>query len=151
MYNRYIPQPDGSYSRRQYQDTPAPTPRQESPAREEHWQPEPQINEPIQIPPNPQPVPTPAPQPRQRRTNGQCRQRQPQRPAPPPRQEYREPIPEYRNPRQETNVLGFLKQLLPKDFDTGDLLIVLLLLLMSGDCQEDQNTALLTLVLYLFL
>ena len=31
------------------------------------------------------------------------------------------------------------------------LLIVLLLLLMAGDCEEDQNTALLTLVLYLFL
>ena len=44
-----------------------------------------------------------------------------------------------------------LKQLRPRDFDTEDLLIVLLLLLMSGDCTEDQNTALLTLALYLFL
>ena len=35
--------------------------------------------------------------------------------------------------------------------DTGDLLIVLLLLLMAGDCPEDQNTALLTLAIYLFL
>ena len=48
-------------------------------------------------------------------------------------------------------MLGFLKTLLPKEFDTGDLMIVLLLLLMSADCQEDQNSALLTLVLYLFL
>lgn len=47
--------------------------------------------------------------------------------------------------------LVFLKNLLPKDFDTGDLLIVLLLLLMAGDCAEDQNTAILTLALYLFL
>lgn len=46
---------------------------------------------------------------------------------------------------------GFLRQLLPKEFDTGDLLIVLLLLLMAGDCPEEQNTALLTLALYLFL
>ena len=46
---------------------------------------------------------------------------------------------------------GFLRQLLPKNLDTGDLLIVILLLLMAGDCQEDQNTALLTLALYLFL
>ncbi len=46
---------------------------------------------------------------------------------------------------------GFLKQLLPKDFDTSDLLIVLLLLLMGGDCPEDQNTALLTLAIYLFM
>ena len=36
---------------------------------------------------------------------------------------------------------GFLKNLLPKDFDTGDLLILLLLLLMAGDCKEDQNWA----------
>ena len=47
--------------------------------------------------------------------------------------------------------MGFLKPLLPRDFDTTDLMVVLLLLLMSGDCQEDQNTALLTLALYLFL
>lgn len=43
---------------------------------------------------------------------------------------------------------GFLKQLLPKDFDTGDLIVVLLLLLMAGDCEEDRNNALLTLALY---
>ena len=43
--------------------------------------------------------------------------------------------------------MGFLKQLLPKNFDTGDLLIVLLLLIMAAD-SDDQNTALLTLALY---
>lgn len=41
--------------------------------------------------------------------------------------------------------------MLPRDFDTGDLIIVLLLLLMAGDCTEDQNTALLTLALYVFM
>ena len=41
--------------------------------------------------------------------------------------------------------------MLPKNIDTEDLLIILLLLLMSGDCAEDQNTALLTLAIYLFL
>lgn len=47
---------------------------------------------------------------------------------------------------------GFsLRNLLPKEFDTGDLIVVLLLLLMAGDCQEDQNTALLTLALYFFM
>ena len=35
--------------------------------------------------------------------------------------------------------------------DTGDLLVIILLLQMAGDCAEDQNTALLTLALYLFL
>ena len=44
--------------------------------------------------------------------------------------------------------MGFLRQLLPKDFDTGDLIVVLLLLLMAGDCEEDRNHALLTIALY---
>ena len=43
---------------------------------------------------------------------------------------------------------GFLRQLLPKDFDTGDLIVVLLLLLMAGDNPEDRNNALLTLAFY---
>jgi len=41
--------------------------------------------------------------------------------------------------------------LLPKNLDTGDLLVIILLLLMAGDCAEDKNTALLTLALYLFM
>jgi hypothetical protein len=56
--------------------------------------------------------------------------------------------------KEEKNTSGlhsFWKQILPADFDTGDLIVVLLLLLMSSDCKEDQNTALLTLVLYLLL
>ena len=46
---------------------------------------------------------------------------------------------------------GFLRRLLPQGLDTEDLLIVVLLLLMSGDCREDRNLPLLTLALYLFL
>ena len=49
------------------------------------------------------------------------------------------------------SVAGFLKRLIPKDFDTGDLIVVLLLLLMAGDKPEDKSTALLTLALYCFL
>jgi len=49
------------------------------------------------------------------------------------------------------NIGGFLKNLIPKDFDTGDLIVVLLLLLMAGDKPEDKNNALLTLALYCFL
>jgi len=45
----------------------------------------------------------------------------------------------------------FLRRLIPKDLDTGDLLIIVLLLLMSADCQEEKNSALLTLALYLFM
>lgn len=60
--------------------------------------------------------------------------------------------PKYRSEPAKDNGIGhFLRQLLPKDFDTGDLMIILLLLLMSGDCPEDQNWALLTLALYLFM
>ena len=92
MYNRYIPQPDGSYRKNRI-------PEQKPPA-------------PTSIPPAPCP--------------------------PPPS-------------RTGASAEGFLRQLLPKNLDTGDLLIVILLLLMAGDCQEDQNTALLTLALYLFL
>lgn len=47
--------------------------------------------------------------------------------------------------------MGFLKNLLPKNMDTGDLIIILLLLLMANDCEQDRNHALLTLALYFFL
>ena len=47
--------------------------------------------------------------------------------------------------------MDFLRRLLPKNLDTGDLLVIVLLLLMAGDCADDKNTALLTLALYFFL
>lgn len=110
MYNRYIPQPDGSYRRNRVQE----------PKRTEH------------------------PSGTKREVNL------------PPRQDIsvkedtdvNQKIPVS---RQDSSIGSFLKQLLPKGLDTGDLLIILLLLLMAGDCAEDQNTALLTLVLYLFM
>lgn len=117
MYNRYIPQADGTYQRSRIPDVIPP-------------QPTPPSNP---VPPPPCPSPPPQPQTRS---------------CPPPRPR---PRPSYREPEKNVSVSSFLKQLLPKDFDTGDLLVMLLLLLISGDCQEDQNTALLTLALYLFL
>ena len=90
-------------------------------------------------------APCPPPQP--------CNKPQPS-PCPPPEPPRPAPEPPCRRPperRKETGVGSFLKNLLPKDFDTGDLIIILLLLLMAGDCAEDQNTALLTLALYLFM
>ena len=92
MYNRYVPQSDGSYRKN---------------AIKEH---------------TPTPCNTPPPPP----------------PAPPPRC----------NPPREEPVGGFLRQLLPKSFDTADLMIVLLLLLMAGDSEEGRSNALLTLALY---
>lgn len=113
MYNRYIPQSDGTYQRSRIQDI-----RPSEPPREQ---------------PTAPPPPCPPPEPPRR----YC---PPSRPRPKPNRE-----------SENTSILGFLKQLLPNGLDTGDLLVVLLLLLMSGDCQEDQNTALLTLALYLFM
>ena len=117
MYNRYIPQGDGSFRRSRYPEPPGPAVKNERTAQE----PEPVYDSPREQQEQPQMRPNYRPG--------------PSRPARRP-----EPL----------AVGNFLKQLLPKDFDTEDLLIVLLLLLMSADCREDQNSALLTLVLYLF-
>ena len=112
MYNRYIPQPDGSYRRNRVQD-PGQQRRPRPPMREPE--------EPFCPPPEPE-----------------C----------PPEEEHKRPMPPC---RQNRGAGDFLRQLLPKNLDTGDLLVIILLLLMAGDCQEDKNTALLTLVLYLFM
>ena len=118
LYNRYIPQPDGSYRRNRIQDSarppdPAPPPAMPIPIR------------------NPEPTPC-----------NNCFHNPPPRRQAPRREPCR---------KDPAGVGSFLRQLLPKEFEMEDLLIVLLLLLMAGDCQENQNTALLTLVLYLFL
>ncbi len=99
MYNRYIPQQDGTHKRNRVEEPPQPAP-------------------------NPQPVASEA--------------------------SYSYGNPEHRPP-PAMNIGGFLKNLIPRDFDTGDLIVVLLLLLMAGDKPEDKNTALLTLALYCFL
>lgn len=131
MYNRYIPQPDGSYRRSRIQDPVRSAPQQR---------------------PNPEPaVPCPEPQPEPIKRDLP----KPVSPTPPRRscQHHRHhPVPPQKeSPNPETSVGSFLRNLIPKDFDTGDLLIVLLLLLMAGDCSEDQNSALLTLALYFFM
>ncbi|MBQ9762081.1 MAG: hypothetical protein IJV82_03285 [Oscillospiraceae bacterium] len=121
MYNRYIPQPDGSYRKNRIPDPPRPQP---------------------QRPPAPPPEPCREPEPEHPKDN-------PCSPPHRPCQQRQQRIPSRQEPEQ--NVTSFLKRLLPRDFDTGDLIVVLLLLLMAGDCSEDQNTALLTLILYLYL
>ncbi len=118
MYNRYIPQADGTYRRNTVQEQPKPEQNQTRP-----------------VPPPKEPECPPQKPPRQQPHNT------------PPRKSKPRP----QQPNRDGNVLSFLRQLLPKDFDTADLLVVILLLLMSSDCTEDQNTALLTLALYLFM
>ncbi len=75
-------------------------------------------------------------------------------PPPPPPSEASKPAPDEQTPppyRQPEGAYSFLQQLLPKGLDTGDLLIIILLLLMAGDGKENKNSWLLTLALYLFL
>ena len=103
MYNRYIPNQDGSYQKNRI--------RSPEPDRKQN------------CPPNDPPPESPC---------------TPPHPAEPP----------FRVPGGAGD---FLRQLLPKNLDTGDLLIIVLLLLMAGDCKENQSTWLLTLALYLFL
>ena len=120
MYNRYIPQSDGSYQRKAVPDPVRHTPIQ-------HQRPK---------PPEPVPPPPPPPPPRQPRS---CSKPCPGQKSPP------------RSSPPSQGVGSFLKQLLPGDFDTGDLMVVLLLLLISADGCEDRSNALLTLALYLLL
>ena len=108
MYNRYIPQPDGSYRR--------------NPMQEAKKQPQ---QHPPQHPAQPQRPPMPPP---------------PQQPQHPPC-----------HPAPAESIPGFLRQLIPQGFDTGDLIIVLLLLLIAGDSKESRSHALLTLALYFIL
>lgn len=111
MYNRYIPQSDGSFRRSRVQEK-----------RNEGY--------------------TQPPAPVQQIVS--CQQEQQHSQTAPPKQATW-------NSSNNSSTVGFLRQLLPKDFDTGDLLVILLLLLMAGDGKENQNTALLTLALYLFM
>ncbi len=108
MYNRYVPQGDGSF-RRNTMAEPQP-------------------------PRHPQQSRPPAPPEPECHAQESCQ-------SPPVQPCQKSPL----------GIGSFLRGLLPKGFDTGDLLVVLLILLMAGDCQEDQNTALLTLALYFFL
>lgn len=73
---------------------------------------------------------------------------QPLPPSHPEINEHTEFLPREQNEHCHKNGGGFLKQLLPKGFDTGDLIVILLLLLMAGDCEEDRNNAILTIALY---
>lgn len=106
MYNRYVPQSDGSFQKNRISD------QRQAPAHPKQEKP---------------------------RQSRPCPSVQPAAPPPSP------------SISENASALSFLKQLLPKDFDTGDLLIVLLLLLMAGDCEEEKSNALLTLALYFFL
>ena len=119
MYNRYVPQPDGSYRRNRIQDPQraAPPPAQQA------------------IPPEVSGNNS-ASQTFANTTQHFPGGRQPQRRSRPPA-----PI----------SAGSFLRRLLPGNLETEDLLVIVLLLLMAGDCEEERSNALLTLALYLLL
>lgn len=118
MYNRYVPQPDGSYRKNRMSDP-------EGAKQPQRQQPIPQNHQKKCDPPKktdscfPPPIPEPRP----------CKSKEP----------------------QHTGILDYFRNLFPGELDTGDLLIILLLLLMAGDCNGNDHTALLTLVLYLLM
>lgn len=114
MYNRYIPQDDGSFRKNRVTEQPNSKPQP------------PSISQQV------------------------CEQDPPQPPHSASDENHKSP----KTPppcKQNISAASFLRQLFPKNIDTGDLLIILLLLLMAGDCSDDKNTAMLTLALYLFL
>lgn len=119
MYNRYVPQPDGSYRRNRIQDPQRAVP------------PNPQQTTPPEVSGN-RPLAQTSSNPAQLFSGG----RQPQRRGSPP---------------APTSAGSFLRRLLPVNLETEDLLVIVLLLLMAGDCEEERSNALLTLALYLLL
>lgn len=133
MYNRYIPQPDGSYQRSRVQEPKPSPPQQHTQTRQpscEHQKKDCQKEDP---------------------RKGACpehntpqRHNEPQRQSAP--QCHNEP--QRQSVPQSTNLSSFFRQFLPGNFETGDLIVVLLLLLMAGDNQENRNNALLTMALY---
>lgn len=139
MYNRYIPQADGSYCRSRIPDNP-PVSKQHFPVHKE----EPCCSTEPEIPCTQEHKPPCKHNPVEHHNHNHIRPGCPHS-RPHPHQPKPEACPE------SGSIAGFLRQLLPNNFDTGDLLVVILLLLMAGDCGDDQNIALLTLVLYLFI
>lgn len=131
MYNRYIPQPDGTYQRSRMEDH---LPHSDPAA----------VNE-------PEAVPSPV---KPHSTSPGTSQVSASHPSHTARNHRRTDYVSHPSvPRESSsgNILNFFHQLMPQGFDTEDLIIVLLLLLLSGDSGGEQNTALLTLVIYLFL
>lgn len=131
MYNRYIPQPDGSYRRNCVRE-PNTAPRNNPPPPK-----------PADVCVPPAPVQEPCP----------CAPAAPActAPLPPCPQPPKQPPRQKQQPREPGGIGSFFKNLIPKGLDTADLLIIILLLLMAGDKDEDQANALLTLALYFFM
>ncbi len=134
MYNRYLPQPDGSYRRQRVQEPVIPvSPPPHQQTAQERDAPAPQQDREI---------------PDRRETAAPSQEQQPTTRSQSPQREQQNQSPHRPAPQ---SVDGFLRQLLPADFDTGDLMVVLLLLLIAGDNPDQRGNALMTLLLYLMM
>ena len=122
MYNHYIPQSDGSYRRSRI-------PEQQRQSRRSA------------------PIPSPAPAPRPEPA--------PEEPPCPASSPPASPVcaPAQNVPEQHGTggILSFLKGLLPRQIDTDDLLIILLIFLMNREEDCDGLSPMLTLALYFLL
>lgn len=122
MYNHYIPQSDGSYRR-------SSIPEQQRQSRRSA------------------PIPSPAPVPRSEPA--------PEEPPCPASSPPASPVcaPAQNVPEQHGSggILSFLKGLLPRQIDTDDLLIILLIFLMNREEDCDGLSPMLTLALYFLL
>lgn len=122
MYNHYIPQSDGSYRR-------SSIPEQQRQSRRSA------------------PIPSPAPAPRPEPA--------PEKPPCPASSPPASPVcaPAQNVPEQHGTggILSFLKGLLPRQIDTDDLLIILLIFLMNREEDCDGLSPMLTLALYFLL
>lgn len=122
MYNHYIPQSDGSYRR-------SNIPEQQRQSRRSA------------------PIPSPAPSPRPEPA--------PEEPPCPASSPPASPVcaPAQNVPEQHGTggILSFLKGLLPRQIDTDDLLIILLIFLMNREEDCDGLSPMLTLALYFLL
>lgn len=136
MYNRYVPQSDGTFRKSRVPEAQKAAPRKPSPPPK-----------PPEKPCLSRPLGKPSARPpmtyrRQPPRPGSCLNK----PA--------EPVPEKGEtcpPGKEGGIGSFLRQLLPKGLCTEDIFVILLLLFMRGNNEEGKNDALLTLVIYLFL
>lgn len=131
MYHRYQPTENGQFQRQTLPDAPSKSP---SGARSEH--------------------PSPLPAAREQHT----RQREPQ----PPAKEHRQAPPPIHTPSHRTSPqdtenapaprfqLPFLEKLLP-NMDSGDLLLLFIMLLLISEGNEDSSSVVMTLAIFLFL
>lgn len=129
MYNHYIPQSDGSFRRNSVADH----------NRGQHSRPSPPPQRKTQQEQNREPtvsIPEASP--------SESKQHNPQR-------EQHNPQPDHNAQRQESSPLSFLRKLLPKDMDSADLIIIVLLLLLSSEDCDGDTAPLLTLALYFLL